>query len=63
MSEVTWTVTQPSGEVMTSKPVVKLPNYIEVKIAKTTDDNTKAFFEKFNNMRNKLIEHGLMEQK
>jgi hypothetical protein len=63
MSEVTWTVTQPSGEVTKTKPVEKLPHYIEVKIIKTMDDNTKSWYEKFNNMRNKLLEHGLMESK
>lgn len=63
MNEITWTVTEPSGKVITTKPVEKVPHYIEVKITKTMDDNTKAWYEKFNTMRNKLIEHGLMESK
>jgi hypothetical protein len=62
--EITWTVTEPTGKVTTTiSDTDKLPHYIEVKILKSMDDNTKAWYEKFNNMRNKLLEHGLMEQR
>lgn len=61
--EITWTVTEPSGKVITTKTTEKIPHYIEVKITKTMDDNTKAWYEKFNIMRNRLLELGEMESK
>lgn len=61
--EIVWTVTEPNGTVTTSKPREKVPHYIEVKITKTMDDNTKAWYEKFNIMRNRLFEIGEMESK
>ena len=61
MSEVTWTVTAPSGEVKTNGP--KLAHRPAFKINDKTPDSQVAGAKSFNEMRQCLLDHGLMESK
>lgn len=64
MSEVTWTVTEYSGKVTTTKSVVeKLAFVSPIKVTKEMDENQKKFFNTYNTMQKTLIDNGLMESK
>lgn len=61
--EVTWTVTEPSGNVTTTKTVEKHHFVAPIKVTKEMDENQKRFFSNYNSMQKALTDNGMMESK
>jgi hypothetical protein len=57
-----WTVTV-GGEVVNSKPITKLKYREEIEITEDMPKGQKKFAETFNEMRQTLLDNGLMKDK
>lgn len=63
MSDITWTVTESSGEVKKVGNVEKIPFISQARTTSEMTDGQKEFIRLYNLMRNTLIKHGHMEEK
>jgi hypothetical protein len=61
--EISWTVTEPSGKVTTSKPVEKHYYVAKIQIPKDVDGPTKQFWVNYNSMQKFISDNGQMESK
>lgn len=61
--EVTWTVTEASGDVKKVGYTEKVPFYPQARATADMTEGQKEFITRYNNMRNALIKHELMEEK
>ncbi|MFB0847335.1 hypothetical protein [Paenibacillus oleatilyticus] len=57
--EITWTISAGQGQ----PDVEKLEHYEAIKVDKDANEGQKEFARRFNNMRKKLLESGLMHEK
>ena len=62
MSNIGWDRLRQNA-VVNNKPVEKMEHFDSVKVEKDASEGQKEFARRYNAMRNKLIEHGLMEKK
>lgn len=63
METVTWTVTEPTGEVKKVSGLEPIPYLGELKAAKDTAKEQKAFVDGWNVMRERLLLLGEMKSK
>jgi len=63
MNEVTWTVTEPNGAVKMVGKQVQLPHYDAFEITKDTTKEMKVTIDRWNLMRQSLLDNGLMKSK
>lgn len=61
--EITWTVTEASGEVKKVGNVEKITFISQARTTAEMTDGQKEFIRLYNLMRNTLLKHGLMEEK
>lgn len=61
--EITWTVTEASGEVKRTGGVEKIPFIAQARTSAEMTDGQKEFIRLYNLMRNTLLKNGLMEEK
>lgn len=63
MNEITWTVTEPSGEVKVTGKRVQLSYQEALEVNDKTPKSQLPFIQGWNEMRARLIELGEMKQK
>lgn len=61
--EITWTVTEASGEVKRTGNVEKIQFIAQARTSAEMTDGQKEFIRLYNLMRNTLLKNGLMEDK
>jgi len=63
MAEITWTVTEASGEVKTTKKTAKHPYVAPFKVTADMSEGQRNILETINSMRQMLLDNDLMNKK